>query len=48
MVCLACGESYSWTPEMDLVDAQCTQCKAIDDATFGEVIEATPPSSASP
>ena len=32
-----CGEAYSWTPEMDLVDAQCTQCKAIYDATFGDV-----------
>jgi hypothetical protein len=36
--CPACGESYSWTPEMDLVDAQCTQCKAIYDATFGDVL----------
>lgn len=38
VVCPACGEAYSWKPDMDLVDAQCTQCKAIYDATFGDVL----------
>ena len=46
--CPACGEAYSWKPEMDLVDAQCTQCKAIYDATFGEIIGAPTKLPASP
>ncbi len=38
VACPACGESYSWTPALDLVDAQCSRCKAIYDATFGQVV----------
>lgn len=36
--CPACGEIYSWSPELDLSDAQCARCQAIYDASFGEVV----------
>ena len=37
VVCPGCGAAYSWTPEMDLTDAQCLDCKVVYDASFGEV-----------
>ncbi|MGE3311868.1 MAG: AAA family ATPase [Limisphaerales bacterium] len=38
VACPACGDFYSWSPALDLIDAQCTKCKAIYDATFGQVV----------
>lgn len=38
VVCPGCGETYSWSPDLDLTDAQCTKCQAIYDAAFGEVV----------
>jgi hypothetical protein len=35
--CDACGETYSWTPEMDLRDAVCTKCGKTYDAEFGKL-----------
>jgi MoxR-like ATPase len=37
IACPACGEVYGWSPDLDLVDAQCTRCAVIYDATFGEL-----------
>ena len=34
--CDACGEAYSWTPQMDLRDAVCTKCGKTYDAEFGK------------
>ena len=34
--CDACGEAYSWAPEMDLRDAVCTKCGKTYDAEFGK------------
>jgi len=39
LVCPVCGEVYSWTPDLELVDAQCLKCQAIYDASFGELWE---------
>jgi Cdc6-like AAA superfamily ATPase len=39
VLCPQCGEVYSWTPELELSEAQCTRCQAIYDASFGEVIQ---------
>lgn len=36
IACPACREIYGWTPQLNLVDAQCAKCNAIYDATFGE------------
>ncbi|MCC7376467.1 MAG: AAA family ATPase [Verrucomicrobiales bacterium] len=36
--CPGCGERYSWSPTLEVVDAQCLRCQAIYDATFGEVV----------
>lgn len=44
LVCPACREAYSWAPEMDLTDAQCTKCQHIYDGTFGEVLADEAPS----
>lgn len=38
VACPACAEVYSWTPAMELLDAQCTKCQAIYDASFGELL----------
>ncbi len=35
--CPACGAAYSWSPELDLADAQCSKCHAIYDGAFGEI-----------
>jgi hypothetical protein len=35
--CEHCGETYSWTPEMDLRDALCTKCGKTYDAEFGKL-----------
>lgn len=36
--CPNCGEVYTWSPSLDLLDAQCTRCQAIYDASFGELV----------
>ena len=41
VTCPSCGAQYSWAPEMNLVDAQCTQCQTIYDASFGEWVGPT-------
>ncbi|MBX3733762.1 MAG: AAA family ATPase [Verrucomicrobiae bacterium] len=35
--CPSCGALYSWTPELDLDEAQCTRCQTLYDASFGEL-----------
>jgi hypothetical protein len=37
VLCDACGETYSWAPEMDLRDAICTKCGKTYDAEFGKL-----------
>jgi hypothetical protein len=37
VACEHCGETYSWTPEMDLRDALCTKCGKTYDAEFGKL-----------
>jgi stage V sporulation protein K len=36
--CPSCGELYSWSPNLEVVDAQCLRCQSIYDASFGEVV----------
>ncbi len=36
VVCTGCGQVYGWSPDLNLIDAQCTRCQAIYDASFGE------------
>ncbi len=38
LVCPGCGEVYGWAADLNLSDAECTRCKAIYDASFGEII----------
>ncbi len=42
VTCPSCGEVYTWSPDLNLVDAQCTRCQAIYDASFGEWIRPEP------
>jgi hypothetical protein len=36
--CDGCGETYSWTPEMDLREGLCTKCGKTYDAEFGKLV----------
>ena len=38
VVCPNCHEVYSWSPDLDLADAQCSKCQAIYDASFGDFV----------
>ena len=36
--CPACGEKYSWSPELTLEIAECSKCRQLYDCEFGEPI----------
>jgi stage V sporulation protein K len=36
--CPKCGEAYRWTPELNILDAECTQCGTIYNCEFGEPV----------
>ncbi len=36
--CPKCGQVYSWSPDAGLRQAQCTNCSAVYDAEFGEIV----------
>ena len=35
--CPGCGQVYSWSPDLDIVDAVCTKCGKTYNCEFGEL-----------
>ena len=35
--CPGCGQVYSWSPDLDIVDAVCTKCGNTYNCEFGEL-----------
>ena len=38
--CPHCGEVYSWTPDLQIIEAQCNKCKKIYNCEFGVIPDA--------
>ncbi len=37
--CPECTEKFSWTPDISISEAECTQCQKIHNCEFGELID---------
>jgi hypothetical protein len=35
--CDQCGETYTWSPELEIITGECTRCKKIYDCEFGTI-----------
>ena len=36
--CPDCGQAYSWSPDLDIIDAVCTKCGKTYNCEFGELV----------